>query len=138
MVELMERAVPGRASGLATRAQITLVAVLVVLAAAAWAFTGDRMAGMDEGPGTDLGTIGFFVVGWIVMMAAMMFPSTWPMAAIYQRVQAARGGPAGATAIFVGGYLLAWTAFGLAAWVVVEAVQAAAPGFPGASAAAGR
>ena len=29
---------------------------------------------MDEGPGTDLGSLGFYVSLWVVMMAAMMLP----------------------------------------------------------------
>src|SRR5438874_255645 len=41
------------------------------------------MAGMDAGPGTDLGTLGFYTGVWVVMMAAMMFPSVWPMGAMH-------------------------------------------------------
>lgn len=59
------------------------------------------------------------------MMAAMMFPSIAPMVMAYARIQRnrrARGrehsGPA-AVALFVGGYLLTWTAFGLAAYGVL-------------------
>jgi predicted metal-binding membrane protein len=89
-----------------------------VLAAVAWAITGEQMDGMDAGPGTDPGTLGFFVGVWVVMMAAMMFPSIAPMVIMHVRIQEGRrerdeGGVAGATALFVAGYLLAWTAAGL-------------------------
>ena len=33
--------------------------------------TGEQMAGMDAEPGTDPGSVGFYVSAWVVMMAAM-------------------------------------------------------------------
>ena len=59
----------------AARTRLGLIALLFVLAVLAWWFTVDRMRGMDSGPGTDLGTLGWFLGIWLVMMAAMMFPS---------------------------------------------------------------
>ena len=38
---------------------------------------------MDAGPGTALGALGWFLGVWVVMMAAMMFPSLAPTAALY-------------------------------------------------------
>jgi predicted metal-binding membrane protein len=110
------------------RSQALLIAVLLALAFVGWALTDERMNGMDAGPGTDLGTAGFFVTAWVVMMAAMMFPSIWPMVTIYRRIQEGRRSqereaPIGATAIFVAGYLVTWTAAGLVAYVAFEAVQ---------------
>jgi predicted metal-binding membrane protein len=104
---------------------VALIALLLGLAAAAWAMTDDRMAGMDAGPGTDPGSLLFYVTVWVVMMAAMMFPSIAPMVTVYSRLGEARrdgGGtsPAGATAIFVGGYLVSWTAAGLLAYAIVK------------------
>ena len=69
----------------AVRARLGIVALLFALAALAWCSTADRMAGMDAGPGTDLGTFGWFVGIWVVMMAAMMFPSVAPTVAPYSR-----------------------------------------------------
>ena len=62
------------------------------------------------------------------MMAAMMFPSIWPMVVMYSRIQRGkreRGqeAPAGATALFVAGYLVTWTAAGLVAYAVFEAAR---------------
>src|SRR3954454_7667278 len=59
----------------AVRSQLGLVALLFALGGLAWWSTVDRMAGMDAGPGTDLGALGWFLGVWVVMMAAMMFPS---------------------------------------------------------------
>ena len=107
--------------------QGTLIGLLLALAAVGWLVTDERMAGMDHGPGTDLGSLGFYVSAWVVMMAAMMFPSILPMVSIYQRVQARRReqGKAlrGATALFVAGYIACWTAFGLLAYALFALVQ---------------
>ncbi len=114
-----------RPPSLPAAVQLGLVLALLALAAVAWAVTDDRMAGMDGGPGTDPGTLGFFVGVWVVMMAAMMFPSIAPMVVMHAQVQAAqreRGGPApvGATALFVAGYLVSWLAAGLVGYAVVR------------------
>jgi predicted metal-binding membrane protein len=105
--------------------RVAIVGALVVLAAVAWWATDLRMGGMDAGPASDPGTFGFYVSTWVVMMAAMMFPSIAPMVLMYvalQRGRRAKGMPApvGATAAFVGGYLLLWTAVGVVAYAVLQ------------------
>jgi predicted metal-binding membrane protein len=71
---------------------------------------------MDAGPGTSLGSVGWFTGAWAVMMAAMMLPSLAPTVAAY--ANHVRG--AGRWALFVGGYLLTWTAAGLTAYGLFE------------------
>ena len=110
--------------------QFGLIVGLVLAAVLAWAVTTDRMDGMDAGPGTDLGAIGWFVGVWVVMMAAMMFPAIWPMVVMYARIhngRRERGNevPVGALALFVGGYLVAWSAAGLIAYSVFEIFRSA-------------
>src|SRR5579871_4367914 len=107
--------------------QVLLTAALLVLAGVGWAVTDVRMHGMDAGPGTDLGTLGFYTTAWVVMMAVMMFPSIVPMTLTYARVQSgrrSRGRRGGSTTAFVAGYLLSWTAFGLIAYALFDAVKA--------------
>jgi predicted metal-binding membrane protein len=89
-------------------------AVLLLGAAlAAWIVTVARMRGMDAGPGTDLGGLGWFLGIWLTMTAAMMLPSSAPMVLTYVRASPnARGGS------FVLGYLVSWSAYGLAAYLV--------------------
>ena len=106
--------------------RLATYAVLLALAVAAWLVTDVRMSGMDMGPGSDLGSFAFFLVTWVVMMAAMMFPSTAPMVALFVGLQRGRRRKqmpvlAGATPLFVAGYLVAWTAFGLLAYAAVRA-----------------
>jgi predicted metal-binding membrane protein len=112
-----------RANGLRVTALFLLAA-----AAIAWVVTVDRMQGMDAGPGTDLGSFGWFAGVWAVMMAAMMLPSLVPMAGAY--AAQARGGSADVTpqsllrtTLFAAGYLLTWVLVGLAAWLVFRAVR---------------
>jgi predicted metal-binding membrane protein len=100
----------------AVRARLGIVALLFALAGIAWWATADRMANMDEGPGTDLGTLGWFVGIWVVMMAAMMFPSVAPTVALYSRMKRTRD--AVAPLLFAAGYLTVWAAAGVAAYGV--------------------
>ena len=99
--------------------------VVVGVAAGAWAFTADRMAGMDAGPGVDLGGVGWFAVSWLAMMAAMMLPALAPT--VVACVRRPRG--AGEAGRFVAGYLAVWLAAGLAAYAASEAVRSQQPGF---------
>jgi predicted metal-binding membrane protein len=103
----------------AARAQIGLVALLFVLAGFGWWWTVDRMRGMDDGPWTDLGTIGWFLGTWVVMMAAMMFPSVSPTVALYARMIKERSRVA--PLLFAAGYLLTWTAVGALAFSIAFA-----------------
>jgi predicted metal-binding membrane protein len=103
----------------AARSRLGLIALLFALAALAWWSTVDRMRGMDNGPGTDLGTLGWFLGVWLVMMAAMMFPSVSPTVALYSRMTKKRS--PSAPLVFVTGYLLTWTAAGLVAYGISEA-----------------
>ena len=98
----------------AARARLALVAILLALAALAWWLTAVRMAGMDAGPGTDIGALGWFLGVWVVMMAAMMFPSLAPTVALYARMTRRRG--LDHALLFAVGYLLVWGGAGLGAY----------------------
>jgi predicted metal-binding membrane protein len=116
------------------RAQLALLGALLALAVVAWLVTDDRMGGMDSMPGMDLGGLGFYVTVWVVMMAAMMFPSVAPTVLMYDRLRAGhrergKGATSDATALFVAGYLLVWTAAGLAAYALFELVRGIDPAF---------
>jgi len=98
----------------AMRTRLGLVALLFGLAGLAWWATADQMAGMNAGPGTDLGAFGWFLGVWIVMMAAMMFPSVSPTVALYAQMTRQRG--LSRPLLFTSGYLLVWGAAGVAAY----------------------
>jgi predicted metal-binding membrane protein len=95
--------------------------LLLGAAAVAWAVTAERMRGMDAGPGTDLGGLGWYLGVWVTMTAAMMLPSAVPAAA-----RLARALP---TLTFVVEYLAVWTAYGLAAYGLFRLVTSTDAGW---------
>jgi predicted metal-binding membrane protein len=103
----------------AVRLRLGLVALLVVLAIASWWWTAREMRGMDGGPWTSLGGLGWFVGVWVVMMAAMMFPSVAPTVALFSRMTRERS--ALSPLLFAAGYLVVWAAAGLACFAVALA-----------------
>jgi predicted metal-binding membrane protein len=120
---LKSRLVPG---------PVVLAALLLGAALVTWIVTVERMDGMDAGPGTDLGGLGWYLGIWVTMMAAMMLPSVAPMAIVFTRVargRAERGRAYVSPWIFVSGYLVAWTLYGLLAYGLFRAIKAADWGF---------
>src|SRR3970040_462498 len=114
------------------RRPVGFVALILGAALVTWIVTVERMQGVDAGPGTDLGAVGWYVGIWVTMMAAMMLPSVAPMVLLFAKVargRAERGRVYISPWIFLGGYLAAWTAFGLAAYGIFRGVRAADPGF---------
>jgi len=105
-----------RPTYVALRERLVLVLALFALAGAGWGWTVRQMRGMDGGPWTQLGTFGWFLGVWVVMMAAMMFPSIAPTVALYARLTKRR--VALAPVAFTAGYLLTWAAAGVAAWTI--------------------
>ena len=111
-----------------TPAPAALLVPLVGVVVLAWLIAGDRMAGMDEGAFTDPGAFGFYVSLWVVMMAAMMLPSAAPMVVVHAAVErrkreVGRVTHPGATLAFAGGYLLAWTAYGVLAYGLFQLLR---------------
>jgi predicted metal-binding membrane protein len=80
---------------------------------------------MPGGPDALTGSL--VVGGWVLMLCAMMLPTTLPLLDIFRRLTARRSDRRGLTGFVVIGYLAVWGAFGLAAhladWGVVIAVR---------------
>ena len=91
---------------------VSVIAALLVCAGAAWVITAIQAASMGMGRMAMIGA-GLFVVIWVVMMVAMMFPSVAPMVLAHAAIVRARGGGGFSTVGFVAGYLLVWTGAGL-------------------------
>jgi predicted metal-binding membrane protein len=101
------------------RQNVVVASALLGAALVTWIVTVQRMRGMDAGPGTDLGGLGWYLGVWVTMMAAMMFPSAAPMVLLFSRIsgeRAKRGQPFVPTWVFVLSYLGVWTVYGLAAY----------------------
>jgi predicted metal-binding membrane protein len=105
----------------AVRVRLGTVLALFALAAVGWWWIAGQMQGMDDGPWTRLGTFGWFLGVWVVMMAAMMFPSVAPTVALYSRMTKAQRPLA--PAAFTAGYLLTWAVAGVVAWAIALAAS---------------
>ena len=120
------------------RDRTIVLSAIVVITALAWVYVLWLAATMDMGSsmGKGMGAMGtmlepafrpwsladfvFMFVMWAMMMVGMMMPSVTPMVLLYAsigRKMTENRNPLAATGWFVGGYLLAWTAFSLAATV---------------------
>jgi len=108
------------------RADTWLPAALLILAGLGWWWSvvsagdmgGDGMA-MEPHPGMSMepqAAMSFvaFLVAWVAMMAAMMFPAVLPVVRLYAR--AAAKGHAAPVAVFVGGYIALWAVVGIPAF----------------------
>lgn len=78
------------------------------------------MGGMGEMGGDVLG-LGAFVVAWLAMMTAMMFPAISPVVKLYGRAAAA--GRVAPLPFFVSGYIAVWTSIGLPAYFAWRALM---------------
>jgi predicted metal-binding membrane protein len=112
---------------------VSVAAIVVGGALVAWIVTYERMEGMDAGPGTHLGELGWYLGIWVTMMAAMMLPSVAPMVLAFARVSRHRAGLGRAefvpTWTFLAGYLVAWTGYGLVAYSVFRLITTFDIGF---------
>src|SRR5688572_8290173 len=100
------------------RERAVILAMLLLLATAAWGVLINQSAGMVGGPMTEL-TMGMgallFLAIWVVMMVAMMFPTAAPMIMMFHRIHTEhrrRGRAFVPTWIFVGAYLVIWIGAG--------------------------
>ena len=64
--------------------------------------------------------------GWVLMLAAMMLPTTYPLLAMFARIAAARPDGSRLMLLVVSGFLAVWFAFGLVAHAVDAALGAIA------------
>jgi predicted metal-binding membrane protein len=105
-------------------AALTALSLTLGIAIASWVGAAGQMSGMDMGVATGLGSFRFFLILWMLMMAAMMLPGAVP--AVLRRTHA--GEPVSAVALFVLSYLAVWTLVGLAIYAVYRPHGALAAG----------
>jgi predicted metal-binding membrane protein len=117
----------GRVIGSRATRDPMVVASLLVLALVAWMVSIRVMDGMAMDGRYALGAPVAFLSVWVLMMAAMMFPSVWPAVIVHGRLlgrRADRGRPEpGRGTAFVSGYLLSWALYGALAFSVVAVVR---------------
>ncbi|MBV8193589.1 MAG: DUF2182 domain-containing protein [Alphaproteobacteria bacterium] len=76
-------------------------------------------------PGGDVLLPGLlYAGGWLLMLVAMMLPTTLPLLQRFDRLAAARGDRIELMALLIAGYLLAWLGFGVAAHLLDAGLHA--------------
>ena len=125
------------ADGVFRRERAIVVACLLLVAAASWAWllsgagTMEEMDGMlmpmSSGPWT-AGHAAVMLGMWAVMMAAMMLPSATPMVLFYAMIARRRsqGRPGASAAMFTAGYIAIWAAFSVGATALQFGLERAA------------
>jgi predicted metal-binding membrane protein len=71
-----------------------------------------------------------FTVGWLLMIVAMMLPSSLPLVVLFAAMVRRRRRPSVLVALLLIGYAIVWTGFGLAAWAMDRGVHAAVDALP--------
>ncbi len=121
-----------------SRERYLILALLLALTVAAWGFLLWAPVSLSmQNAGTAGLTMGLsgtlFLVIWVVMMVAMMFPSAAPMILMFSKIYAGKRQQEQSfvpTWIFVSAYLLIWTLFGVVAYIVALGVEALAQNWP--------
>ena len=107
------------------------IAVAAMLALLVWEGSPYGHYLHHDGPGSAplLGAT-LFTVGWLLMIVAMMLPSSVPLVVLFAALVRRRQRAYRLVALLLLGYLIIWTGFGLAAWIADRAVHAAADALP--------
>jgi predicted metal-binding membrane protein len=111
--------------------------VLVAIAASAWlalwlwgASPYGRYLHHEGGIGPLPLEAALFAAGWVLMIVAMMLPSSIPLVMTFGLLVGRRRRPGALVALLLAGYLTVWAAFGLAAWMLDRGVHAAVDAVP--------
>jgi predicted metal-binding membrane protein len=71
-----------------------------------------------------------FSLGWVLMIVAMMLPSSIPLVLTFGALVRRRHAPGQLVVLLLLGYLVVWTGFGLAAWILDRGIHAAVDALP--------
>jgi predicted metal-binding membrane protein len=119
------------------RDRAILAGSLAALAVAAWlalwlwgASPYARYLHHDDGVGPLAAQASLFAVGWVLMIVAMMLPSSVPLVMTFGALVRRRRRPGALVGLLLAGYLSVWAAFGLAAWVLDRGIHAAVDTVP--------
>ena len=84
----------------------------------------------DTPGGAPLLGAALFSVGWLLMIVAMMLPSSVPLVVLFGALVRRRGHAARLVALLLVGYLVVWAGFGLVAWILDRGIHAAVDAVP--------
>jgi len=123
--------------GLVRQDRLILIGALLLLsvlaAAAIWGWQASpygRYLGHEGGGGDLVLEVAAFAAGWLLMIVAMMLPTTIPLVASFAMLVRRRDGYRTLVGLVVAAYVLTWSAFGLAAYVADRGIHAAVEAIP--------
>jgi predicted metal-binding membrane protein len=105
---------------------VTLAGVVALAWLALWLWHGSPYGrylhheqpghfGLGDDPGTTATQAAVYIGGWVLMSAAMMLPTTFPLLQIFRRMTRQRADAVELLSLLIAGYLGAWLVFGIAA-----------------------
>jgi predicted metal-binding membrane protein len=119
------------------RDQTILGGLLVALAGSAWlalwvwgASPYGRYLHHEGGIGPLPLEASLFAAGWVLMIVAMMLPSSLPLVTTFGALVRRRRRPGLLVVLLLAGYLVVWGAFGLAAWVLDRGIHGVVDALP--------
>ena len=123
-------AAPGTAVGATTwwhRGSVLPLLVLLVVTAIAWVYVLRAPMHAQAMPGMRM-PLSLFLLGWTVMMVAMMLPATLPVILLYHRTVRKHGASRAAAGmgLLIAGYFAVWVSAGLPVYAYSEFVTAPA------------
>jgi len=71
-----------------------------------------------------------FTAGWVLMIVAMMLPSSIPLVMTFGLLVRRRRWPGALVGLLLAGYLAVWAGFGLGAWLLDRGIHAAVDALP--------
>jgi predicted metal-binding membrane protein len=95
-----------------------LVAALAGIVALTWLSLGAWGASPHAAHSTAGGSVYLSLAGWVLMVGAMMLPTTFPLIALFHSFVRTRPNRSRLTAIVVAGYLWVWTLFGFVVYAL--------------------
>lgn len=106
---------------------------VIALGIVGWITALIMMRGMDQGPGTPLHNFPTFLMGWIIMLTAMMLPSEMIYVKVYTTIlkgkitlQQGKSGLAIPLICFLAGYGIAWILYGTLAFILDALIRMSA------------
>lgn len=114
-----------------------LVGSLAALAVVAWLslWLGEAspyraFLGHQGGVGAIPVEAALFSIGWLLMIVAMMLPSSVPLVLTFGALVRRRRAPGQLVLLLLAGYLVVWTGFGFSAWILDRGIHVAIDALP--------
>lgn len=111
----------------------SLAALIAIAWLSLWVWEGSPYAGSLHHDGAGTSTVvgaALFTAAWVLMVIAMMLPSSIPLVLTFAAIVGRRRRPGRLVGLLLLGYFVVWAAFGFGAWILDRGVHAAVEAMP--------